>query len=322
MKTGRIVPLFACFALAAAMALAAAPAADRRRPATPAPATRLPPRMPTPPRARSGPSTRISSRRASATSPAGARTTCAKPGRRSAQSAACSLPARRGRALRALVGGRAPTTATTSAAFSSASSRSTRSATRTAPPMASSPGYYEPLLNGSRRYGQRFVYPVYGIPDNLLFLDSRSIPASPTARRCSRASRAATSFPLRGPAGAARRASVRSCSTSATPSPTSATRRSACASTAIASFRTTRAWRSSAARCGQARHPVGQRRRGAVFDAGAGLRQGAHAGRADRAPRLRRAERPSVQSARARGPRKGRPRPDAGHRVPRTMTTC
>ena len=38
-------------------------------------------------------------------------------------------------------------------------------------------GYYEPLLTGSRRYGQGFVYPVYGIPDNLYYLDSRSIPS-------------------------------------------------------------------------------------------------------------------------------------------------
>lgn len=38
-------------------------------------------------------------------------------------------------------------------------------------------GYYEPLLNGSRRYGQGFVYPVYAVPDTLLFLDSRSVPA-------------------------------------------------------------------------------------------------------------------------------------------------
>lgn len=37
-------------------------------------------------------------------------------------------------------------------------------------------GYYEPLLNGSRRHGQGFVYPVYGVPDDLLYLDSRSIP--------------------------------------------------------------------------------------------------------------------------------------------------
>src|SRR6202171_1037013 len=37
-------------------------------------------------------------------------------------------------------------------------------------------GYYEPLLRGSRRYGAPYVYPVYGIPDDLLYVDSRSIP--------------------------------------------------------------------------------------------------------------------------------------------------
>ncbi len=37
-------------------------------------------------------------------------------------------------------------------------------------------GYYEPLLRGSRRYGEPYVYPVYGTPDDLLYLDSRIIP--------------------------------------------------------------------------------------------------------------------------------------------------
>src|ERR1700687_1513799 len=37
-------------------------------------------------------------------------------------------------------------------------------------------GYYEPLLRGSRRYGEPYVYPVYGIPEDLLYLDSRTIP--------------------------------------------------------------------------------------------------------------------------------------------------
>jgi membrane-bound lytic murein transglycosylase A len=37
-------------------------------------------------------------------------------------------------------------------------------------------GYYEPLLRGSRRYGEPYVYPVYGTPEDLLYLDSRSIP--------------------------------------------------------------------------------------------------------------------------------------------------
>src|SRR5664279_1881904 len=35
-------------------------------------------------------------------------------------------------------------------------------------------GYYEPLLRGSRRYGDPYVYPVYATPDDLLFLDSRT----------------------------------------------------------------------------------------------------------------------------------------------------
>ena len=39
-------------------------------------------------------------------------------------------------------------------------------------------GYYEPLLRGSRRYGDPYIYPVYGIPDDLLYLDSRSIPTT------------------------------------------------------------------------------------------------------------------------------------------------
>jgi len=37
-------------------------------------------------------------------------------------------------------------------------------------------GYYEPLLRGSRRYGEPYVYPVYGVPNDLLYLDSRTIP--------------------------------------------------------------------------------------------------------------------------------------------------
>jgi membrane-bound lytic murein transglycosylase A len=37
-------------------------------------------------------------------------------------------------------------------------------------------GYYEPLLRGSRRYGEPYVYPVYGVPEDLLYLDSRTIP--------------------------------------------------------------------------------------------------------------------------------------------------
>src|ERR1700730_17329165 len=37
-------------------------------------------------------------------------------------------------------------------------------------------GYYEPLLRGSRRYGTPYIYPVYGVPEDLLYLDSRTIP--------------------------------------------------------------------------------------------------------------------------------------------------
>jgi membrane-bound lytic murein transglycosylase A len=41
-------------------------------------------------------------------------------------------------------------------------------------------GYYEPLLNGSRQYGAPYAYPVYAVPENLLMLDSRSIPPAPS----------------------------------------------------------------------------------------------------------------------------------------------
>ncbi len=34
-------------------------------------------------------------------------------------------------------------------------------------------GYYEPLLEGSLKYGGKYLYPVYGVPDDLLYLDSR-----------------------------------------------------------------------------------------------------------------------------------------------------
>jgi membrane-bound lytic murein transglycosylase A len=37
-------------------------------------------------------------------------------------------------------------------------------------------GYYEPLLNGSRQYGGAYVYPVYGTPDDMLYLDARRLP--------------------------------------------------------------------------------------------------------------------------------------------------
>ncbi|WP_118178769.1 murein transglycosylase A [Paraburkholderia phosphatilytica] len=37
-------------------------------------------------------------------------------------------------------------------------------------------GYYEPLLNGSRQYGGAYIYPVYGTPDDMLYLDARRLP--------------------------------------------------------------------------------------------------------------------------------------------------
>src|ERR1700674_1860930 len=37
-------------------------------------------------------------------------------------------------------------------------------------------GYFEPLLRGSRRHGAPYIYPVYGVPEDLLYLDSRTIP--------------------------------------------------------------------------------------------------------------------------------------------------
>ena len=36
-------------------------------------------------------------------------------------------------------------------------------------------GYYEPLLNGSRQYGGAYLYPVYGTPDDMLYLDARRL---------------------------------------------------------------------------------------------------------------------------------------------------
>lgn len=38
-------------------------------------------------------------------------------------------------------------------------------------------GYYEPLLHGSRRYGAPYLYPVHAVPDDLLYLDARRLPA-------------------------------------------------------------------------------------------------------------------------------------------------
>lgn len=37
-------------------------------------------------------------------------------------------------------------------------------------------GYYEPLLNGSRQYGGVYRYPVYGTPNDMLYLDARRLP--------------------------------------------------------------------------------------------------------------------------------------------------
>ena len=39
-------------------------------------------------------------------------------------------------------------------------------------------GYFEPEISGSRRYGAPFIYPVYGQPEDMLFLDVRKIPAT------------------------------------------------------------------------------------------------------------------------------------------------
>jgi membrane-bound lytic murein transglycosylase A len=43
-------------------------------------------------------------------------------------------------------------------------------------------GYYEAQLNGSRRYGSPYIHPVHAIPDDLLYLDARTLPASGTVR--------------------------------------------------------------------------------------------------------------------------------------------
>ncbi len=39
-------------------------------------------------------------------------------------------------------------------------------------------GYFEPEINGSRRYGAPFIYPVYGQPDDMLYLDSKKVTAA------------------------------------------------------------------------------------------------------------------------------------------------
>ena len=48
-------------------------------------------------------------------------------------------------------------------------------------------GYYEPTLNGSRKYRRPYVYPVYGVPRDMLFLDERRLP--PNARSMAIAAR-------------------------------------------------------------------------------------------------------------------------------------
>ena len=42
-------------------------------------------------------------------------------------------------------------------------------------------GYYEAQLNGSRRYGAPYLYPIYGVPDDLLYLDARTLLAAGAA---------------------------------------------------------------------------------------------------------------------------------------------
>lgn len=44
-------------------------------------------------------------------------------------------------------------------------------------------GYYEAQLNGSRRYGAPYLYPVHGVPDDMLYLDARTLPAGAGAVR-------------------------------------------------------------------------------------------------------------------------------------------
>lgn len=38
-------------------------------------------------------------------------------------------------------------------------------------------GYFEPEINGSRTYSPPFIYPVYGQPEDMLFVDARKLPA-------------------------------------------------------------------------------------------------------------------------------------------------
>lgn len=39
-------------------------------------------------------------------------------------------------------------------------------------------GYFEPEISGSRRYAPPFIYPVYGQPEDMLFLDARKVTAT------------------------------------------------------------------------------------------------------------------------------------------------
>ncbi len=39
-------------------------------------------------------------------------------------------------------------------------------------------GYFEPELNGSKRYGAPYIYPVYGQPEDMYYLDVRRVPAA------------------------------------------------------------------------------------------------------------------------------------------------
>lgn len=43
-------------------------------------------------------------------------------------------------------------------------------------------GYYEPIVNGSRTFGGPYTHPIYGVPDDLLFVDSRTISTQGAAR--------------------------------------------------------------------------------------------------------------------------------------------
>jgi membrane-bound lytic murein transglycosylase A len=39
-------------------------------------------------------------------------------------------------------------------------------------------GYFEPEISGSKRYGAPFIYPVYGQPEDMLYLDARRVPVA------------------------------------------------------------------------------------------------------------------------------------------------